>query len=285
MQWLLHVGTTKTGSKAIQQFLVNDAETLNGPRVVFPRTGRSGGIWHEELFYALAAGRTDLLAAARKEALLAQADYAVLSYEGFYQLPPESIALIKDTLGPARVLLFIRRQDSHANSWYNQLIKAHRVTIAAIDEFERNVAMFDPMFDHAATIEKWSAVFGAEAIPLLQRYIERNLESARRAVKAGVRLGMGSDAVFSMFGQNTRELGWFVKAGMTPEQALRSATIIPAELLGQQDRLGRAQPGFLADLIAVDGDPLARIDALFDTQRGVKWVMKDGQVVVDRIKQ
>ena len=124
--------------------------------------------------------------------------------------------------------------------------------------------------------------FGAEAIPALQRYIERNLESARRAVKAGVRLGMGSDAVFSMFGQNTRELGWFVKAGMTPEQALRSATIIPAELLGQQDRLGRAQPGFLADLIAVDGDPLTRIDALFD---GVKWVMKDGQVVVDRIKQ
>ncbi len=124
--------------------------------------------------------------------------------------------------------------------------------------------------------------FGAEAIPALQRYLERNLESARRAVKAGVRLGMGSDAVFSMFGQNTRELGWFVKAGMTPEQALRSATIIPAALLGQEDRLGRAQPGFLADLIAVDGDPLAGIDALFD---GVKWVMKDGKVVVDRTKQ
>ena len=164
MQWLLHVGTTKTGSKAIQQFLANDAETLNGPRVVFPRTGRSGGIWHEELFYALVAGRTDLLAAARKEALLAQADYAVLSYEGFYQLRPESIALIKDTLGPARVLLFIRRQDSHANSWYNQLIKAHRVPIAAIDEFERNVARYRPVLDHSVTIEKWSAVFGTDAI-------------------------------------------------------------------------------------------------------------------------
>ena len=164
MQWLLHVGTTKTGSKAIQQFLATDAETLRSPRVVFPRTGRCGGIWHEDLFYALAAGRADLLAAARKEALLAQADYAVLSYEGFYQLPPESIALIKDTLGPARVLLFIRRQDSHANSWYNQLIKAHRVTISAIDEFERHVSMYDPMLDHLATIEKWSAVFGADAI-------------------------------------------------------------------------------------------------------------------------
>ena len=53
----------------------------------------------------------------------------------------------------------------------------------------------------------------------LKDYIERNLESVRRAVKAGVKIGMGSDAVYSMFGQNTRELGWLVKAGMTNAQA------------------------------------------------------------------
>jgi imidazolonepropionase-like amidohydrolase len=121
--------------------------------------------------------------------------------------------------------------------------------------------------------------FAADAIPPLQRYIGRNLESARRAVKAGVKLGMGSDAVFSMFGQNTRELGWFVEAGLTPEQALKTATTIAAELLGQQDRLGRVQSGFAADLVAVDGDPLQTIDALFT---GVRWVMKDGIVVVDK---
>ena len=126
--------------------------------------------------------------------------------------------------------------------------------------------------------------FSADAIPPLQRYIERNLESARRAVKAGVRIGMGSDAVYSMFGQNTRELGWFVKAGMTPQQALQSATIVGAELLGQADRLGRVRPGFIADLIAVDGDPLANINALFETQQGVRWVMKDGTVVVDKTR-
>ena len=111
------------------------------------------------------------------------------------------------------------------------------------------------------------------------KYIERNLESARRAVKAGVRLAMGSDAVYSMFGENTRELGWFVKAGMTPEQALKTATTVGAELLGQQDRLGRIAPGFAADLVAVDGNPLDHIEALFN---GVKWVMKDGRVVVDK---
>jgi hypothetical protein len=62
------------------------------------------------------------------------------------------------------VLLFIRRQDSHANSWYNQLIKAHRVTIAAIEAFERSVAQPDLLLDHAATLDRWSAVFGTEAI-------------------------------------------------------------------------------------------------------------------------
>ena len=112
----------------------------------------------------------------------------------------------------------------------------------------------------------------------LQDYIQRNLESARRAVKTGVRLAMGSDAVYHMFGQNTRELGWFVKAGMTPEQALATATTIAAELLGAEDRLGRIAPGFLADIVAVEGDPLQYIDALFT---GVRWVMKDGKVAVD----
>ncbi len=82
-----------------------------------------------------------------------------------------------------------------------------------------------------------------------------------------------------MFGQNTRELGWFVKAGMTPEQALGTATTTAAELLGMGDRLGRVAPGFLADLVAVDGNPLADINALFT---GVRWVMKDGRILVDR---
>ncbi|HEX2457104.1 MAG TPA: amidohydrolase family protein [Vicinamibacterales bacterium] len=121
--------------------------------------------------------------------------------------------------------------------------------------------------------------FKAEAIAPLEDYIQRNLESTRRAVKAGVRIGMGSDAVYSMFGQNTRELGWFVKAGMSPEQALKSATTIAADLLGAQDRLGQIAPGFAADLVAVEGNPLQTIDALFG---GVRWVMKDGKVVVDK---
>jgi imidazolonepropionase-like amidohydrolase len=113
----------------------------------------------------------------------------------------------------------------------------------------------------------------------LKDYIERNLESVRRGVKAGVRMGMGSDAVYSMFGQNTRELGWFLKAGMTNAQALATATTTAAALLGLQDSLGRVAPGFLADLVAVEGDPLTSLESLYT---GVRWVMKGGKVVVDR---
>ena len=113
----------------------------------------------------------------------------------------------------------------------------------------------------------------------LRDYLDRNLESVRRAVKAGVRIGMGSDAVYTMFGQNTRELGWFVKAGMTNAQALATATTTAAALLGMQGSLGQVTPGYLADLVAVEGDPLSNIDSLFT---GVRWVMKAGKVVVDR---
>ncbi len=113
----------------------------------------------------------------------------------------------------------------------------------------------------------------------LNAYIEKNLETARRAHNAGVKFAMGSDAVFSMFGQNTRELGWFIKAGMTPAEALQTATTNGAALLGMSGQLGAIAPGYFADLVAVEGDPLSDIKVVMDN---VRWVMKDGQVVVDK---
>ncbi len=150
-----------------------------------------------------------------------------------------------------------------------------------IAEMVRRGTVWVPTIDHNRYYVDAREEFGfkPEAIPPLQAYIERNLESTRRAVKAGVKIGMGSDAVYSMFGQNTRELGWFVRAGLTPAAALATATTTAAELLGLQDRLGRIAPNYLADIVAVEGDPLVQIDALFT---GVRWVMKDGKVVVDR---
>ncbi len=115
----------------------------------------------------------------------------------------------------------------------------------------------------------------------LQAFIPRNLETTRRAFKAGVKIAMGSDAIYIMFGENTRELGWFVKAGMTPEQALQTATGNAAKLLGKENELGAVEPGYLADLVAVDGDPLADINVVL---HNVKWVMKSGDVVVDKTR-
>ena len=123
--------------------------------------------------------------------------------------------------------------------------------------------------------------FAPGSVERLKDYIARNVDSLRRAVRAGVRIAMGSDAVYSMFGQNTRELKWFVEAGMTPQQALASATTVPAALLKMDKDLGRVAAGYLADLVAVEGDPLRNIDAVLT---GVRWVMKDGRVVVHHTK-
>jgi imidazolonepropionase-like amidohydrolase len=113
----------------------------------------------------------------------------------------------------------------------------------------------------------------------LQAFIQRNLETTRRAHNAGVKIAMGSDAIYTMFGENTRELGWFVKAGMTPEQALQSATTTAAALLDKSSELGAVAPNFTADLAVVDGNPLSDIDVAI---HHVVWVMKSGSIVVDK---
>jgi imidazolonepropionase-like amidohydrolase len=115
----------------------------------------------------------------------------------------------------------------------------------------------------------------------LQAFIPRNLETARKAFKAGVKFAMGSDAIYTMFGQNTRELGWFVKAGMTPEQALHTATTNAAELLGKEKELGAVAQGYFADMVAVEGDPLTDVNVVLNN---VKWVMKSGAIAVDKKK-
>jgi imidazolonepropionase-like amidohydrolase len=152
---------------------------------------------------------------------------------------------------------------------------------ATLKEMARRGTVWVPTIDHNRYYvdAKDEYQFAPETIPPLQEYIQKNLAATVRAFKAGVKLGMGSDAVYTGFGQNTGELLWFVKAGMSPAQALATATTIPAALLKHENDLGRIAPGFYADIVAVDGDPLKDIHAVI---KGVKWVMKDGKVVVDK---
>ena len=115
----------------------------------------------------------------------------------------------------------------------------------------------------------------------LKDYIQRNYITAQKAFKAGARMLVGSDAVYNGFGLNMRELTWFVKMGMTNEQALQTATVLPAEALGMKNSLGSVAPGYFADIVALQGDPLADIQVAV---KNVIWVMKGGTVVVDKTR-
>ena len=106
-------------------------------------------------------------------------------------------------------------------------------------------------------------------------------ESFRRAVRAGLRMGYGTDAGVYPHGDNRKQFPKMVEWGMTPMQALRSATSDAAELLGWSDKVGSVEAGRYADLVAVSGDPLADIHAL-DAQP--VFVMKGGEVVVQDAK-
>jgi imidazolonepropionase-like amidohydrolase len=99
-------------------------------------------------------------------------------------------------------------------------------------------------------------------------------ENLRRAIRAGVRIAFGTDAAVYPHGENAHEFGALVDRGMNPLDALRTATLNAAELLGVEDR-GEIVPGKLADLVAVPGNPLEDIHV---TER-VSWVMKGGIVV------
>jgi imidazolonepropionase-like amidohydrolase len=152
-----------------------------------------------------------------------------------------------------------------------------------IAEMVRHGTFYVPTIDHNRYYVDNYVAFGwtPEIVAGLNDYIHRNFETARRANQAGVKFAMGSDALFTMCGQNTRELGWFVKLGMTPEQALATATTNAAALLGKDKDLGAVAPGYYADLVAVDGNPLADINVAINN---VRWVMKAGAVVVDQTK-
>ena len=154
-----------------------------------------------------------------------------------------------------------------------------------IAEMVKRKTYYAPTIDHNQYyVENADTVyhFPPGAKERLLDYIQRNFETAKKAFQAGVHMIVGSDAVYNGWGLNMRELDWFVKMGMTPEQALKAATTEPAAMLGLEKSLGAVAPGFYADIVAVEGDPLADITAV-SRRENIHWVMKAGRVVVDKI--
>jgi imidazolonepropionase-like amidohydrolase len=139
------------------------------------------------------------------------------------------------------------------NTWYVPTILAGR--------FVAEMAVIPGYFPPVV------AAKAAEIGPLIQ-------DTFGRAYAAGVKIAFGTDSGVSAHGDNAREFVLMVEAGMPPMEALRSATVSAAELLGRSDQLGQIQPGYFADIIAVADNPLDDIAALAD----VHFVMKGGRV-------
>jgi len=104
-------------------------------------------------------------------------------------------------------------------------------------------------------------------------------QNFQRAVKAGVKVAFGTDAGIYPHGWNAKQFAHMVRWGLTPMQAIQSATSSAADLLGQTQHLGSIQPGKFADLVAVSADPLKDITVL----ENVSFVMKDGTVFKNQI--
>jgi imidazolonepropionase-like amidohydrolase len=113
-------------------------------------------------------------------------------------------------------------------------------------------------------------------------FVDAEHDRLRRAIKMGVPIAAGSDMYLTMPGKSRGQASLLVyeayqEAGMTPMEIIHAATRNAADLLGLQDRIGTLEPGKLADLIAVPGDPLQDVKAL----EHAKFVMKAGTVIVN----
>jgi imidazolonepropionase-like amidohydrolase len=102
-------------------------------------------------------------------------------------------------------------------------------------------------------------------------------QNFRKAVAAGVKIAYGTDSSVYPHGLNANQFAWQVRYGQTPIEAIRSATIAAAELIGRDEEIGSLEPGKWADLVAVKGDPLQDIRVL----ENVAFVMKEGRVYRD----
>jgi imidazolonepropionase-like amidohydrolase len=126
------------------------------------------------------------------------------------------------------------------------------------------------VYDHAQDPDYFPAIVRPKALevgPQIQ-------QTFARAWKAGVRIMFGTDCGVCAHGDNAKEFGYMVDAGMPVMDAIRSATIVPARYLGVDDRLGSLEPGKTADIVAVPGNPLDDVHVL----ERVSFVMKDGVI-------
>lgn len=155
-----------------------------------------------------------------------------------------------------------------------------RVAPETLAAWAQTDTYYVPTIDHNRYYADYRAEYGyaADIEENLRSFVQVNLDTLKAAHAAGVKIAFGSDAVMSMFGENTRELEWFVEGGLTAAETIQAATVNGADLMGQSEELGRLVAGYKADIIGIEGDPLSDITAL---TRGVRFVMTRGKPVSD----
>lgn len=144
--------------------------------------------------------------------------------------------------------------------------------------FKARGAFLVPTLLAGATLEEWAkaddGMLSPQARAKALQVGPAMLDMARRAHAGGVRVAFGTDASVARHGTNAREFSLLVRAGFTPLEAIQSATVAAAEHLGLAAEIGTLAPGKAADLIAVQGDPLADVREL----ERVRFVMKGGAI-------
>ena len=131
----------------------------------------------------------------------------------------------------------------------------------------------------AQAMQQRGAALGLSPFSLekLTTVFDAGLRSIELAERAGVRIGLGTDLLGDLHDHQSDELTIRARV-QSPLTVLRSATLVNAEILGQRGRLGVIAPGAIADLIAVQGDPLADLTLLQDQGRHLDLIVKDGEI-------
>ncbi|MBI2838641.1 MAG: amidohydrolase family protein [Acidobacteria bacterium] len=144
---------------------------------------------------------------------------------------------------------------------------------------DRHVYLSTDLYDWDFTIENADKLgWPAEYLEKTRRYYARAEACLKKAFAAGAPVVYGTDAAVYPHGDNARQFAYMVRYGLTPLEAIRSATINAADLLGWSDRVGTIEPGLFADLVVVSGDPLVDVKTL----EHPVMVIKGGRVVLDR---
>jgi imidazolonepropionase-like amidohydrolase len=141
---------------------------------------------------------------------------------------------------------------------------------------ERGAYLVADMFDGDWMLQEGPRLgYSDETLRKTEMTNDSQRENFGKAVRAGVKIAFGTDSGIYPHGMNAKNLAFHVRFGQTPMEAIRSATVVSAALMGWDDRVGSLRPGRFADLIAVDGDPLEGVTVLED----IPFVMKGGEVV------